>query len=350
MKNEIETNEIKDKFKTLSEDKLELKEDSYKTSSNIINNLLVGYFHQDSNINNNSGNNLIKIGKKENLDIIKKQKLFASKKYYTKKELKKKVNDILQKKKRASIKNFQVYRLFLKNQINQLDQKFCINIENKKKYIENDDLYFGDDMFIPESSSFPNEKEEDFFLKLQFIEENDYNEDIEDHSIRYCSISHKNDQRDPIHSKFFDEQKKEFNGIKLFEFDNVYKEENEIPTKNICYVDIPKIINKKNMINEINEQTISYISLNLLIKKVTLENFRNKYSFIYKCFLEQFKYFISINNLVNKIISAFNYYFEIKKIDTTELLLFLNTLIYGNFDIIKEDKITLKQLQKFISK
>ena len=99
-----------------------------------------------------------------------------------------------------------------------------------------------------------------------------------------------------------------------------------------------------------NEKTISFISLNLLIKKVTLENFRNKYSFIYKCFLEQFKYFININNLVNKIFSAFNYYYEVMKIDTTELLLFLNTLIYENFDIIKEDKTTLNKLGKFYTK
>ena len=107
---------------------------------------------------------------------------------------------------------------------------------------------------------------------------------------------------------------------------------------------------KKIMINEINEQSISYINIDLLIKKVTLENFRNKFSFIYKCFIEQFKYFIPINNLVNKIFSAFNYYHETKKIDCTELLLFLNTLIYGNFDIIKEDKKTLNQLQDFYIK
>ena len=35
------------------------------------------------------------------------------------------------------------------------------------------------------------------------------------------------------------------------------------------------------------------------------------------------------------------------KIDTSELILFLNTLIFENFDIIKNDKTTLGQLQKF---
>ena len=33
-----------------------------------------------------------------------------------------------------------------------------------QNYIEYDDLYFEDDMFIPESSSYPNEHEEDFLL------------------------------------------------------------------------------------------------------------------------------------------------------------------------------------------
>ena len=156
-------------------------------------------------------------------------------------------------------------------------------------------------------------------------------------------------------------QKKIKKKKKIPEFDNLYKEETEEIGKNILYTDNSKsqnnmvVITKRNtskkiMINEINEQSISYINIDLLIKKVTLENFRNKFSFIYKCFIEQFKYFIPINNLVNKIFSAFNYYHETKKIDCTELLLFLNTLIYGNFDIIKEDKKTLNQLQDFYIK
>ena len=51
-----------------------------------------------------------------------------------------------------------------------------------------------------------------------------------------------------------------------------------------------------------------------------------------------------------KIFSAFNYYHEIMKIDSTELILFLNTLIYENLDIIQKDKITFQQLQEFFMK
>ena len=357
-------------LKLNSGDKLKSNDEFYKTSSKIINNLLVGYFNPEPNKIIDSDKDLIKIEKKTKPDVLKKQQLFANQKYYTKKELKTRINNIFQNKKRASIQNFNQNRLFLQNQNKtkpQYEEAFTIrdlkddNIKKKKKYIEYEDFYFEDDMFIPESSSFPNENEEDFLLKLQFIEENDYNEDIEDHSIRYCSINYKKNQSDQIHSKYFNNSEKDKKEKKIPEFDNLYKEETEEIGKNILYTDNSKsqnnmvVITKRNtskkiMINEINEQSISYINIDLLIKKVTLENFRNKFSFIYKCFIEQFKYFIPINNLVNKIFSAFNYYHETKKIDCTELLLFLNTLIYGNFDIIKEDKKTLNQLQDFYIK
>ena len=357
------------KLKLKSEDSVKSKDKFYKTSSKIINNLLVGYFNPEPNKIINTEEDFINIEKKTRPDILKKQNLFASTRFYTKKELKHKVNDLFQFKKRASIRNFDNNKFFFKSQNkNTFEENFTIrNLEdnnNKKKikYIEYDDLYFEDDMFIPESSSFPNENEEDFLLKLQFIEENDYNNDIEDYSVRYCSINYKSDKRDQIHSKYFNNSKKELYEKKLPEFDNTYKEEKEEIGKNICYYNDNskpsnniKVISQKNTYNnfsiiEIKEQklqSISYISINLLIKKVTLENFRNKYAFIYKCFLEQFKYFIPINNLVNKIFSAFNYYHGVKKINSNELIFFLNTLIFENLDIIKKDEKTMNQLRDF---
>ena len=334
-------------------------EEYYKTSSRIINNLLEGYLKQDSKKN------------KEKDFIVnksdKKKELFQ--KCYTKKEVNSKICDILQNQRRASIKNFN------KNKINFAEQnntslKSCFTISNlkeesiqkkKKKYIEFDDIYFEDDMFLPESSSFPNEKEKDFLLKLQFIEENDYNEDIEDYSVKYFSINYKHNYKSQIQTKYFNNSNKDISEKKLPELDNSFNDEKEEIDKNICYIDntklnaniknITKKVNMNNIIlNDINEQAISYISINLLIKKVTLENFRNKYAFVYKCFLEQFKYFMNINNLINKIFSAFNYYHEIMKIDSTELILFLNTLIYENLDIIQKDKITFQQLQEFFMK
>ena len=237
--NEINTEQNLTKLK--SEDTIKLKDEYYKTNSKIINNLLVDYFTPDSNQNVKSENNLIKV---QNPEILKKQKLFSNQKYYTKKELKTKINNICKTKKRASIHNFLGKRQILQNQFNQIGQTFTIRDlkinKNKKRYIEYDDLYFEDDMFIPESSSFPNEKEEDFLLKLQFIEENDYNENIEDHSIRYGSINYKKNQRDQMHSKYFNNSNKELSDKKLYEFDNAYKEEKEEEEKNIFYIDNSK--------------------------------------------------------------------------------------------------------------
>ena len=340
-----------------------------KTNSVIINNLLDEYINNDFIKEKENQKEKTKNDKGTNPDILRKQKLFASKKFYTKTELRKKMNNVFQSKKRMSIKNFNNNLINVINKNNQFNQNFTIknlqmenNSKKKKRYIEYDDLYFEDDMFIPESSSFPNEKEEDFLLKLKFIEENDFSDDIENFNIRHCSINYKKNQRDQTYIKYFNNQKNEISEKKLPELDYIFKDEKEIIKKNINYIDILwpnsnlKITQKNsnnsdnNIINENNEQTISYISINLLIKKVTLENFRNKFAFIYKCFLEQFKYFIPINSLINKIFSAFYYYHETMKVDSAELLLFLNTLIYENFDLIKDDKTTLKQLQEFYNK
>ena len=355
------------------------KDELCKTNTFIINNLLGGYLSKNPKKldDENKGNVQPKMEKTQtiNPEILRKQKLFASKKYYTKKELKKKINDVFQSKRRASIKNFSDYqmnKINLMNENNQSGKPFILNeskdneysAKKKKKYIEYEDLYFEDEMFIPESSSFPNEKEEDFLLKLKFIEENDYNDDLDDYDVRYCSINYKSNNEGQLYTKYYKNPKNDNSEKNLPNLlDNLYIEEKEEEGKNICYVhdtnintSLKSYITKKsnnnmnNSLNEENTKIISYMSINLLVKKITLENFRNKYSFIYKCFIEQFRYFIPINNLVNKIFSAFNYYHENMKLDCTELILFLNTLIYENLEIIKEDKITLKQLCDFYIK
>ena len=361
--NNIKIGQIND-LKLNINDNVKSKDELCKTNTFIINNLLGGYLSKkpkkldDENKGNDQAK--IKITQTINPEILRKQKLFASKKYYTKKELKKKINDVFQSKRRASIKNFSDYqmnKINLMNENNQSGKPFILNeskdneysAKKKKKYIEYEDLYFEDEMFIPESSSFPNEKEEDFLLKLKFIEENDYNDDIDDYDVRYCSINYKNNNEGQLYTKYYKNQKNDNSEKNLPNLlDNLYIEEKEEEGKNICYVhdtnintSLKSYITKKsnnnmnNSLNEKNTKIISYMSINLLVKKITLENFRNKYSFIYKCFIEQFRYFIPINNLVNKIFSAFNYYHENMKLDCTELILFLNTLIYENLEIIK---------------
>ena len=352
----IEKNEISDNIDLNIDNNLKSTMIYSKTNSQPINNLL---------------NKFTVVNSKEkviNPDIIRKQKLFASKKGYTTSEFKRKRKDFFLNKKKININNITKNRINIINN-NQLNQNFTIRnllVENNQKkekgYVEYADFYFDDEMFITKSFSFPDEKEKDFLQKLQFIEENNYNNDIENFDIRHCSINYKMNQRDKIYIKYFDNQKNYISEKKLPELDIIYKEEKEEIGKNIFYIDNQKsypnikIIAKNNnknenrIINDNFEKTISYISLNLLIKKVTLENFRYKFGFIYKCFLEQFKYFMPINSLVNKIFSAFYYYHKEIKVDCTELLLFLNTLIYENFYLIKENKITLKQLQEFYTK
>ena len=342
-----------------------------KTNSQAINDLLGDFIIIDSKKEKEEKEKEKEKKAKEkeiNPDIIKKQKLFASKKYYTTIGFKRKKKDFFQTKQRININNITKNRINIINNNTQLNKNFAkrnLIVENnskkEKEYAEYSDFYFDDEMFISESSSFPNEKQ-DFFQKLQFIEENNFNNDIENFDIRHCSINYKINQRDQTYIKYFDSPKNDISEKKLPELDNIYKEEKEEIGKNIFYIDNQKsspnvkIItknsnkNENKIINDNLKKTISYISINLLIKKVTLENFRYKFAFIYKCFLEQFKYFMPINSLVNKIFSAFYYYHENMKVDSTELLLFLNTLIYENFELIKEDKITLKQLQDFYKK
>ena len=65
------------KLKLKSEDSVKSKDKFYKTSSKIINNLLVGYFNPEPNKIINTEEDFINIEKKTRPDILKKQNLFA---------------------------------------------------------------------------------------------------------------------------------------------------------------------------------------------------------------------------------------------------------------------------------
>ena len=148
------------------------------------------------------------------------------------------------------------------------DLKTLLNIyedkkqDKKKNYIEYNDLYFEDDMFIPESSSFPNEQEEDFLLKLQFIEENDYNDDIVDYNTRFNSISYKINHKDNIHLKYFSKNNESIYENKTsnsFKINNLYFDEKEEKGKNILYLDTLKISPN---IKNVPKKVISPITMN----------------------------------------------------------------------------------------
>ena len=340
-----------------------------KTSSKVLHRLFTHQINNDSNILINKNNKL------------KNNNIFTDKDSFTIKEIRKTTRDYFHLRKRPSIKNFEEIKETPLN-LNNLNNLGNLNNKVKKE------LYFEDDMFIPESSSFPNEHEEDFLNQLKFIEENDYDEDIIDSEIKSNSISYKTNQKDNILLKNFNNNNiqgnHDNNPPKKIKLDDLFFNEKEKIGKNILYLDLDiqsiptdknnnenngKSDNNEGMFNFINfdlkeidniinnndskdnnENNISYISLDLLIKKIALENFRINFSYIYDCFLQQFKYFLPIKNFISKIISAFNYYNKTIKKNSSELIYFLNDIIFQNYEIIKNNKNNLEQIQIFYLK
>ena len=334
-----------------------------KTSSKILNKLFENQINNDSNL---IANKNIKL--RSSIYISNpKNPLFSNQKPITKRELRRSLSGYFNLQRRVSINNFNVKKPNFNN--NKI-------IKQKQNYIEYDDLYFEDDIFIPESSSYPNEHEEDFLLKLQFIEDNNYNDDdIINCNLRNKSISYKINYRDNLHLKYFsnnnnnygnkqNEKKSSGNTCKI---DNLFFDEKEKIGSNILYLDNPnnsnkiKNINREDSLsidldgndikNEQKENNIAYISPDLLIKKIALENFRINNSYIFNCFIQQFKYFIPMENFLRKIIQAFNYYnTKLIKVNSSELINFLNEIIFLHYDDIKADKNILALIQIFFIK
>ena len=340
----------------------ELVNKTNKTSSKILNKLFENQINNDSNL---IANKNIKL--RSSIYISNpKNAIFTNQKPMTKRELRRSLSGYFNLQRRVSINNFNSKKPNLNN--NKIKKQM-------QNYIEYDDLYFEDDMFIPESSSYPNEHEEDFLLKLQFIEDNNYNDDdIIDLNLRNKSISYKINYRDNLHLKYFsnnnnnfgnkqNEKKSTGNTCKI---DSLFFDEKEKIGSNIMYLDNTnntsniKNDNKENSLsidldgndnNEQKENNIAYISPDLLIKKIALENFRTNNAYIFECFLQQFKYFIPLDNFLRKIVQAFNYY-NTKSIkeNSSELVNFLNDIIFLHYDDIKADKNLLGFIQIFYLK
>lgn len=350
---------IKNDLEIDLEENLNINNEIVKTSNKVLNTLINNRINTDSNTINKNNANLRGTVHFKN---IKENKVFSDKQTYTKKELRKTMSGFFNKQKRASINNFREFTALNTNNKKIMNHSFSIRnlnvnklIKKTNNYITYDDLYFEDDMFIPESSSFPNENEEDFLLKLQFIEDNDYNEDIIDFSKRSNSINYKIDNKDNIHMKYFSNKEKQIDKKPSeLKIDDLFFEEKEIKGKNILFLDSQRNSNntlntlRTNSIskNDSNEPSISFISINLLIKKIALENFRNNYPDVMKCFMQQFKYFIPLNKLIKKLISAINFYKKLNK-NSTELVLLLDEIILENYYSIIEDKSLIEQIKSF---
>ena len=284
-------------------------------------------------------------------------------------------NNDFNKMRRISITNFTKLNNNKKN-INHIKN----NIKNFVKY---ENMFLEDEFFLRAPGSYPDEDEENYLLKLNFLEENNYfdeenisnNEYVDKpllrqtNSISYNSklIEKKIGSKFLLNSMPFDKIeeeddkegkkniKKKIDRLTIVDnsIKNLYIDENEIPGKNIQYAEVGKINNfvkgtfKKNLVNFENESPISFMSINLFIKKIALYNFRINYPILYKAFLQQYKIFLSIPLFVEKIMQAFELYYNKNNKITSELINLLNKVISENYEKIKEDFILLGKIKNF---
>ena len=280
------------------------------------------------------------------------------------------LNNDFNKMKRISITNF-----------NQNNKNSINHIKNIKNCIKYENMFLEDDYFLKAPGSFPDEEEKNYLLKLKFLEENNYFEDenIENNeyidkplirqtnSISYNSNLEKNiKNRFVMNSLTFDkieeEDDKEDNCINdritvvNNAIKNLYNDEDENPGKNILYAENLKISNNfeeglfnKNLVTFDDESKITFISINLFIKKIALYNFRINYPILYKAFLQQYNIFLSGPLFIEKIIQAFELYYNNYDKVSSELVYLLNTVISENYDKIKEDIFLLEKIKDFYS-
>ena len=257
------------------------------------------------------------------------------------------------------------------------------NKKNIKNFVKYENMFLEDEFFLRAPGSYPDEDEENYLLKLNFLEENNYfdeenisnNEYVDKpllrqtNSISYNSklIEKKIGSKFLLNSMPFDKIeeeddkegkkniKKKIDRLTIVDnsIKNLYIDENEIPGKNIQYAEVGKINNfvkgtfKKNLVNFENESPISFMSINLFIKKIALYNFRINYPMLYKAFLQQYKIFLSIPLFVEKIMQAFELYYNKNNKITSELINLLNKVISENYEKIKEDFILLGKIKNF---
>ena len=280
------------------------------------------------------------------------------------------LNNDFNKMKRISITNF-----------NQNNKNSINHIKNIKNCIKYENMFLEDDYFLKAPGSFPDEEEKNYLLKLKFLEENNYFEDDNIENNEYIdktlirqtnSISYNSNHEKNIKNRFvmnsltFDkieeEDDKEDNCINdritvvNNAIKNLYNDEDENPGKNILYAENLKISNNfeeglfnKNLVTFDDESKITFISINLFIKKIALYNFRINYPILYKAFLQQYNIFLSGPLFIEKIIQAFELYYNNYDKVSSELVYLLNTVISENYDKIKEDIFLLEKIKDFYS-
>ena len=281
------------------------------------------------------------------------------------------------KMKRISITNFNK----LNNNINKVNKKK----NNSRNMIKYENMFLDDELYMRAPGSFPDEEDQNYLLNIKFLEDCNYIEEdrLSNNGIKNNqrlrqtnSISFNSNMELNIQSKFLlrkssiyinkiieeeNEEKQKMrkrdritmvnNAIK-----NIYIDENDMPGKNILYNQNLKLTNKfqegtfnRSLVSKEDESPISYISINLLIKRIALYNFRIIYPLLYKAFLQQYKIFLSVPLFIEKIMQAFELYYNNHNKVANELVSLLNKVISDNYEKIKEDLILIEKLKNFYS-
>ena len=295
------------------------------------------------------------------------------------------IGNDLRKKTRISITNFNG----MNGGVKKINKKMIEN--NLKNFVKLENMFLDDEEFLRAPGSYPDEEETKYLLKLNFLEGCNYieeeniinNEYVDKHLLRQTnSISYNANLEKNNYSKFLmrnncntinkiieeedhddhdhDDDIKKNNLIRDRitivdnSMKNLYVNEEEIPGKNILYTDNIKITKNfeegtfnKNLISNENESKIIYISMNLLIKKIALYNFRVMYPLLYKAFLQQYNIFLSIPLFIQKIMQAFELHYNNDNKITDELINLLNKVISENYDKIKEELFLIDKIKQF---
>ena len=247
----------------------------------------------------------------------------------------------------------------------------------KRKIITYEDIYLGNDMFISAPKSYPRDYEKNNKYIISFtktsigksasnrnlINLSEYKNDKNDININDISTrteeEDENDEDDfgvlrsntfeyssqPGESTHLKDFLTSLNTHRNFSYDELMKDEDtkfideeEIIDKNIFYIQNEKELNNLNYYNKKNKCNISYITLNLFIKKLCTENLKGKYPILYKSFLDQYHEFLPVTSLIEKIITAFDYYNNQMKIEIPDLILLLNKIISNQFKNIQDNE------------
>ena len=269
---------------------------------------------------------------------------------------------------------------FIKSNSFNIDSMDGSPRKNKKpKRITYEDIYLGNDMFITPPKSYPRDYEKNNFLlsfsksnskksssnmnvidlkeskfykkinkHISNVSEEDENEDEDFGILRSNTFEYFCQKGESAHLKDFltslnNHRKHTYEDI-IKQEDSNFVDEEEIKNKNIFYIENETELNNLNYYNKKNKCNISYISLNLFIKKLCTENFKEKYPILYKGFLDQYQEFLPISALIEIIISAFNYYNKQMNIEVPDLILLLNKIISNQFKKIQDNEPLIDKL------